>query len=320
MGISRRQFLYSAGTAVASLSTLAPHAARASSSPALFYPPHDLSPFAVPLATEPAEIRVGYAAMPWGDDLAQAMLDISAVGYRGVQLRANAPKLYPDPHALRNALSQEKLLLAALSSGDVNLDPAQRDANIAMHEEHAKYVAAAGCTMLQVIGTFHKDGNFTAEDYRREGQILTEIGKRAAHHGVRVGLHNHMGGIAQSPEQFARVLDAADPTYVKVLLDVAHYRQGGGDPAEAVRKYADRLLFVHFKDVEAAGTPTGYQFVELGRGKVDLPAVVAALRSIHYRGWAIVELDREPEASHRTPKESAEMSKSYLESTLGIRV
>ncbi len=318
MKFSRRSFLYGTGAA---LSALTPQAARALCGPALLYPPHDLSLFDGPLAHRSAEMRVGYAAMPWGDDLAQAVTDTAALGYPGVQLRANATKLYPDPHALRDELSRRKLLLAALSSGDVSLDPTQRDANIAMHEEHAKYVAAAGCTMLQVIGTFRKDnGSFTAEEYRREGQILTEIGKRAADHGVRVGLHNHMGGIAQSAEQFARLLDATDPNYVKVLLDVAHYRQGGGDPAEAVRKHADRLLFVHLKDVKSAGTAPGYQFVELGRGDVDLPSVIAALRSIHFRGWAIVELDREPEGSNRTPKESAETSKGYLESTLGVRV
>jgi len=33
-------------------------------------------------------------------------------------------------------------------------------------------------------------------------------------------------------------------------LDVAHYFQGGGDPAKAIEKYSDRLLFLHIKDVE----------------------------------------------------------------------
>lgn len=258
--------------------------------------------------------------MPWGDHLDEAISDIASLGYPGVQLRANTMKLYPDPLVLRKELSRHKLLFAALSSGDVALDPAQRDANLAMHEEHAKYVAAAGGKLLQVIGTFRKDGNFTAEEYHREGELLTEIGKRAADHGIQVGFHNHMGSIGQSPEQYARVLDAADPRYVKVLLDVAHYQQGGGDPAAAVRQYADRLLFLHLKDVARADNPLGYQFVELGKGTVDFPAVMKAVHTIHYRGWAIVELDREPQGTMRTPKESAAISRSYLEQVLGVSV
>ena len=76
---------------------------------------------------------------------------------------------------------------------------------------------------------------------------------------------------------------------------------------------------LHLKDVQAG--PTGpaaspapaasYQFVELGRGRVDLPGVFAALREINFAGWAIVELDRVPDPGG-TPKESAEINKRYL--------
>ena len=60
-------------------------------------------------------------------------------------------------------------------------------------------------------------------------------------------------------------------------------------------------------------------FLELGRGKVDLPAVFAALHKINFRGWAVVELDAVPDKS-KTPKESAAISKKYLEERLGLTV
>ena len=43
---------------------------------------------------------------------------------------------------------------------------------------------------------------------------------------------------------------------------------------------------------------------ELGQGKIDLPAVFAALSAVSFRGWAVVELDAVPEVT-RLPKESA---------------
>lgn len=301
MEFSRRRFLCTAGSLVAT--SVAPSAARALAG-----------------STNASQIRVGYAAITWGDNLSQAMTDISSLGYRGIQLRANAVKLIPDPLTVKDELAKHNLRFTALSSGDVALDPAEEAANLTLHEEHAKYLSAAGGLYLQVIGTFRKDGKFNPEEYTRTGKLLTEIGKRAADHGVQLGFHNHMGSIAQSPEQLARILDATDPRYAKLELDVAHYKQGGGDPASAVKQYADHLLFVHLKDVKPADTANGYEFVELGQGTVDLPAVVAALRTIHFHGWTIVELDGEHKGATRTPKESAETSKNYLEHTLGIHV
>ena len=62
-----------------------------------------------------------------------------------------------------------------------------------------------------------------------------------------------------------------------------------------------------------------YRWVELGRGKVDLPGVVDSLRKVNFRGWAIVELDAVPDKS-RTPKDAAVISKKYLEERLGLTV
>ena len=85
---------------------------------------------------------------------------------------------------------------------------------------------------------------------------------------------------------------------------------------------------MHLKDVRPAPAgarpvwvdPAGqlqprYQFVELGRGRVDLPGVFAALRDIAFDKWAIVELDRVPDPG-RTPKEAAEINKRYLVETM----
>jgi inosose dehydratase len=318
MEFSRRLFLHAAAS-VAAVSA-APRAALALLGPTLPDPAGNLSSFDVKQAHGPSGIRVGYAAITWADDLTGAIADISSLGYKGIQLRANAVTLIPDPAVTKEKLAAANLIFTALSSGDLTLDPSQETANLAMHEDHAKYLSAAGGMYLQVLGTFRADGKFTSDEYIRTGKMLTEVGKRATDHGVQIAFHNHMGSIAQSPEQLARILDAADPRYVKLLLDVAHYKQGGGDPAAAVHQYAHRLLFVHFKDVKPTNTASGYEFVELGQGTVDLPAVVSALRAIHFHNWAIVEFDREPKGSTRTPKESAELSKTYIEHTLGLQV
>ena len=141
---------------------------------------------------------------------------------------------------------------------------------------------------------------------------MTELGKRTAGIGVPLVYHHHMNSTGEKPPEVRAVLDAADRRHVRLLFDVAHYQQGGGDPVAAIREYREWIDVVHLKDVRnAPSAASGYEFVELGRGRVDLPGVFAALRDIKYDKWAIVELDRVPDPG-RTARESAEMNKRYL--------
>ncbi len=260
-----------------------------------------------------AHIRFGCAAITWDTANHQAIDDISALGFRGIQLlAAQAAEWREKPAELKALLAAKGLTFVAFSSGSVGLDPATRDATIAMHAANARFVQAAGGKYLQVTDTRPKGRAPTADECREMGKILTEIGRRTADVGIALGYHNHMGALGQSPEEVARVLDAADPRFVKLELDVAHYFQAGGDPAKAVRDNKGRLLFLHIKDVERLDDKGGYRFVELGRGSVDLPALFAALEATSYSGWAVVELDSVPDKA-RTPKEANAISKTYLE-------
>lgn len=267
----------------------------------------------------PSPIRFGYAAITWqGNDL-QAIDDIAALGFRGIQLRGSAVERWgPNPQALRNLLAARGLRLVALSSGLVRLDPSVEAEDLAQHIRNARFVRDAGGLYLQVVDQRPAGRAPTPDDFRRMGRLLTELGRRTAELGIPLGYHNHMGNLGQAPEEVAQVLEAADPRFVKLELDTAHYRQADGDPADAVLRYADRLLFLHLKDVESpvpGGSPTSYRFVELGRGKVDFRALFAALKQMDFRGWAVVELDRSA-----TPKASAAISRRYLSETLGLDV
>jgi len=252
-------------------------------------------------------IKFGYAAITWGGNDEQAIEDISAVGFPGIQLRAGVLARYGDrPAALRDLLAHHGLTFVALSSGNVSIDPAAEARMIDEHVSHAKFLRAAGGLYLQLIDERPRGRDIAAGDHERLGKVMTEIGKRTSELGIPVAYHPHMGSIGEKPGDIDRVLDACDPRYVRLLLDVAHYRAGGGDPAAAIHKYADRLLFLHIKDLREP-----QQFVELGRGSVDLRGVFDALRAVRFSGWAVVELDSVPDKS-RTPKESAEISKRYL--------
>jgi inosose dehydratase len=263
-----------------------------------------------------AGIRVGYASITWDGRDEEAIADIAGLGFRGIQLRSNVVARYESrPAALRELLDRHGLSLVAFSSGNLGVDPSTEGEQLARHARHAEFVrqVSNGGAFLQIIDERPRERTVRAADYRRLGRLLTELGKRTADIGIPLGYHHHMNSIGERPEEIRAVLDASDPRYVKLALDTAHYQQGGGDPAHAVTEYADRLLYLHLKDLQ--GPP--YRFVELGRGKVNFKRVVDALSDVTFNGWAVVELDRAPDPS-RSPKESAMISKRYLEDVLGL--
>lgn len=311
---SRREFIVTVGAAAIGSALPLEHVAHAFAPP--LYPDVDLSYFDTPISPAPGLIRFGYSAITWNRNDLQAIKDIAAAGYEGIQLRSNIlPEFGDKPAALRDLLAEHHLTFVAFSSGSVKIDPASEQQTIAEHAAHAKFVHDAGGMYLQVTDERPKGRDAAADDYKRMGRLLTEIGKRSADFGVTLGYHNHARALGERPEEVDQVLGAADPRYVKLELDTAYYQMAGGDNTAVIRKYRDRVLFLHLKDFESpvpdAPPDRNYRFLELGRGKVDFKGIFAALAETKFRGWAIVELDS-PTRDH-LPKESAEISRKYLE-------
>jgi len=270
-----------------------------------------------------SNIRFGYAAITWGNEERQAIGDISAVGFPGIQFRANAVTDFK-PAELKDLLAQHEMTFVALSSGDVSLDQPEAE-QIARHVANAQFVKDSGGLYLQILDQLTSyTRSVSPDECKRLGRLLTELGKRTADIGIPLGYHNHLNTLSQRPANLDLILENSDPKYVGIELDTAHLVAGGGDPAKAIEKYHDRLLFLHLKDVHdiPAASPKAkypFEFLELGRGRVDFPSVFAALEKVKFHGWAVVELDRVPDKS-RTPKESAIISKTYLEQKIGAVV
>jgi inosose dehydratase len=273
-------------------------------------------------APKGSDLRFGYTAMTWGAAEKQAMDDISALGFPGIQFRIDAVTEFK-PAELKDLLAQHKLTFVALSSGEVSLGAPPAD-EIAKHVANAQFVKDSGGLYLQVLDQLKTyPRTVTPDEGRQLGKLLTEIGKRTAALGIPLGYHNHMNTIGEHPANLDIILANSDPQYVKLELDTAHSVAGGGDPAKQIEQYHDRLLFLHLKDVVdqplTAKMKYPFQWVELGRGKVDMPAVFAALDKVRFKGWAVVELDKVPDPA-RTPKECALISRDYLTQKIGVKV
>ena len=267
------------------------------------------------LFTAKKSYSLGYSAITWGGQDEQAIQEIAALGFKGIQLRANTYAKYKDNvAALKALLDQSGLQLCMFSSGNVEIDPAKVEASIAQHVKHATFVKALGGTSIQLTNSLRKKGVMPEEkDLIRLAEVMNEIGAKTKEIGIQATYHNHMDQFGETPEEVELLVNHMDSTKIKLLLDVAHYFQGGGNPAEAVLKYRNVIHAMHVKDVRQ--TEPRYRFVELGQGKVNLEEVFANLDKIKFKGFAIVELDAVPDAG-KTPLSCAETSKEFLKAKI----
>jgi inosose dehydratase len=265
-------------------------------------------------------IRVGYAAITWGGDDTKAIDEISEVGFKGIQLRSSAFDAFGSrPQVLRDLLAKRGLAFAVLSSGNLKYQPADRQTQIDLHLSHAKFVRDAGGQMLQVIDEKPKDRPVGADDYKALADMLNTLGERTRAIGVPLVYHHHMNSTGEPPAAIEAIMADSAASSVGLLFDIAHYLQGGGDPVRAIGRYGKAIKVVHLKDVRPIDAAPGYQWVELGRGRVDVKGCVAALKAIDFDGWAIVELDRvvDPGGS---PKASAAANHDFVAKQLGLTV
>ena len=278
-----------------------------------------------------AEFKIGYHAITWGDNLEQAIDEISELGYRGIQIRQPGYEKYARRAAeFKELLAAKKLSIVSISSGNVTVKPDTEKQEIAERVAMAKWMKDVGGLYLQATdGVRTPEYRFNPEDCRRLGKRLNEIGKRTfGEHGIKLAYHNHMNSLGERRDEVDRILDATDPKHVWVLPDIAHLHVAEGDPVRFVRDYLNRLAYPHFKDViihqswsktlDGSTVRPKYDFVELGQGKVNIPGVLQIMKDYRYQGWIVIELDRAP--AGRTPKESAAIGKRYVEEKLRLKL
>jgi len=124
--------------------------------------------------------------------------------------------------------------------------------------------------------------------------------------GLRFALEVHPGQMAFDLGSAESVLEALDGAHeLGFTLDPGHLVWQGIDPVEFIRRFPDRILHVHLKDVVVrqggrhgllggyyprADNRRGWEFRGLGRGHLDWEEFFRALAGIGYQGALSVEV------------------------------
>ncbi len=274
------------------------------------------------------EMRIAYHAITWRDEFVRALDEIAEVGYSAFETFASIVKDYGNKLGeFQDLIAQRGLRLSSLYGGGSYIYPAKVEEDIEWNLTVARFLAANGADRLVLGGGARRPGGNSLEDFKLMTQTLEGIGKRSLDLGVRSCLHPHWRNAVETREEIKLIMELADPEYIFLCPDTAHLVKGGSDPVEVFTAYAERIAYVHFKDIpwrpeeailsdEATDTTYVPGFLELGEGSIDFPAVLQVLKKHKYQGWISIELD----TTERTPKESAAISKVYMEEALKLKV
>jgi len=127
-----------------------------------------------------------------------------------------------------------------------------------------------------------------APDY----ELLPYIDKKVKSYDFKLAIHNHGPDNPLYPNpadiwDHIKNLDAR----IGICIDIGHTIRDGKDPSEDLMNYQSRIFDMHIKDVDKA-SKEGIT-VEMGRGIIDIPKVVATLRKIKYSGNCSLEFEKD---------------------------
>jgi len=111
---------------------------------------------------------------------------------------------------------------------------------------------------------------------------------------IQVAIHNHGPGdeVYPSPQSVYEKVKNRDPR-LGLCMDIGHTQRIGLNPANEAKKYFDRLLDVHIKDVDQSNADA--ETLEIGRGIIDIPAFLKVLINHKYSGMVSFEYEKDPD-------------------------
>ncbi len=273
-----------------------------------------------------SKLRLGTAPDSWGvwfpSDPQQVTWDvyldeISRVGYVYTELGPQG-FMPQDPEQLRDELAKRNLtvcggtVFAGLHKGKEALAKAIDDFG-----REAKLLAALGAEYLVHLPEQYTDmhtGEATEaeeidpEQWKNLVSGTDELARVLLNeYGVKLVFHPHADTHVDTQVRIERFLSDTDPHLVNLCLDTGHIAYCEGDNIEIVKRFPERITYVHLKSVDPvvrarvlAENIALSEAVTLGvmceppYGEPDMPPLLDALGGLDREIFAVIEQDLYP--------------------------
>jgi inosose dehydratase len=220
--------------------------------------------------TGTARIRVGSAPDSWGvwfpDDPQQVpwprfLDEVSSCGYEWIELGPHG-YLPTDPAQLRDELAARGLSVSAGTVFEHLHRPDSWDAVWAQVKDVAALTQAVGGTHVVVIPDTFRDQktgadvesrHLTEGAWRAKTTGVTRLGRAVQEeYGLSIAFHPHAETHVGYQADIERFLADTDPDFVPLCLDTGHVSYYRGDNLDLIRRYPDRIGYLHLKQVDPA--------------------------------------------------------------------
>lgn len=275
--------------------------------------------------TAHSTIRIGSAPDSWGvwfpadpeQTPADRFLDeVTRSGYEWIEIGPYG-YLPTDPQQLLDALAPRGLKVSAGTVFEHLHHPDSWDEVWSQVSNVAELTRATGGQHIVVIPDMWRDEKTGAPKESRDLDAaqwtalttgMDTLGRRILEeYGLKVQFHSHADSHVGYQKDIERFVEATDMRYVNLCLDTGHVAYFGGDSVELIRKYPERIGYLHLKQVDpaviarvAADDVPWPEAVRQGvmteppLGVPDLREVLAAVDELRLDIFGIVEQDLYP--------------------------
>jgi len=248
-------------------------------------------------------VKIAFSKSTKSDaEAAVVFREFRRVGYEGLQLKGNqyGPFL-ADPARFRAAWGGVPGVASALITGGTLDGPGAA----ALRRVFA-FGEAVGSELIVFCHGVPR-GGLTADDIRGFATALSDLGREARDHGLKLSLHHHHNNPVMHREDFGVFFDAVADGAVGLTVDTAHLAKSGVDDiAGLIREMSGVVDNFHLKDFADGAWRV------LGTGSIDFAPIFAAIREIGYDGWLSAD-----EESGAEPSEAMAQCLRFIRAGLG---
>ncbi|MGD8297254.1 MAG: sugar phosphate isomerase/epimerase, partial [Desulfobacterales bacterium] len=166
-------------------------------------------------------------------------------------------------------------------------------------EGTVSFASRVGSKYLLVSG----NPNETVASMQAAAATYNELGQRCLDAGIGFAYHNHNWELVSQGAILNVLMNETSVELVSLVLDTAWAYIAEMSVETLMRRYGDRIAYLHIKDVRHK------KFCELGTGEIDHDTTISLARSYGIE-WLVVEQDY----TSLTAEESMKANMRYLRS------
>jgi inosose dehydratase len=260
------------------------------------------------------KIQIGYTGITWNNaQVEDAIATCGKLGFYGFETFGDVLVQSESKGGLSSVLQKNHIPLVS-GYCTLNLtDSTKRQETLEKAVRWAKLIKQTGGRIF-VLGPNpvpRATYNF-AEHKAVIVATLNEASKVILDQGITPVLHQHTGTCVETRDETYATLDAMDHSTLKFGPDVGQLTKGGADAVQVVKDYLPLVQHMHLKDYDGKD-PKLVDYCPLGRGKVNVPAILDLMAGRTISGMVMVELDNDPKNPSSTPpSDLAAESQAYL--------